>query len=122
MLANGHEDLARHVSALLCSWRLILNVNSCCSLLNEELGQLHDGRETTVTRVGIGDNGSQVVDLGKLGALRLGRTQTLLALLAVVEELRHEEMADLVGDGGLITKSHVSTSNYTIRGVHKRHT
>jgi hypothetical protein len=33
--------------------------------------------------------------------LRLRDAETLLALLAVMEELGHEEMADLVGNSGL---------------------
>ncbi|KAJ6443327.1 protein kinase SNF1 [Purpureocillium lavendulum] len=99
VLADGHEDLAGHVTALLGAGGLVLDVDAGGTLLDEELGELHDGREAAVARVGVGDDGPQVVDVGEGAALRLGRREALLALLAVVEELRHEEVADLVGDG-----------------------
>lgn len=102
VLGDGDENLAGHVAALLGARGLILDVNTGSTLLNEELGELHDGGKTTVTGIGIGDDGTEVVDVGELGALRLGNGETLLTLLAVVEKLGHEEMADLVGDGSLV--------------------
>lgn len=101
VLADGDEDLAGHVAALLGAGGLVLDVDAGGALLDEELGELHDGGEAAVARVGVGDDGPQVVNVGDGAALGLGRREALLALLAVVEELRHEEVADLVGDSGL---------------------
>ena len=101
VLLDGNEDLAGHVAALLGTRGLVLNVNTGSTLLNEELGELHDGGKTTVTGIGIGNDRAEVVVVGELLALLLGDGETLLTLLAVVEELSHEEMANLVGDGGL---------------------
>ena len=101
MLADGDEDLAGHVAALLGAGGLVLDVDAGGALLDEELGELHDGGEPAVARVGVGDDGPQVVDVGEGAALGPRRAEALLALLAVVEELRHEQVADFVGDGGL---------------------
>ena len=101
MLADGHQYFAGHMAALLGARSLVLNVNPSGTLLDEELGQLHNGRQTAVTSIGIGDDGSEVVDVGELGALGLRCRQTLLTLLSVVEELCHEQMRYLVWDSGL---------------------
>lgn len=101
VLADGDEDLAGHVAALFRAGGLVFNVNTGGALFDKELGQLHHGSQAAVTGVGVGDNGAEVVNVGKVGALGLGHAQALLALLAVVEELGHEQVADLVGDGGL---------------------
>jgi len=102
VLADGHEHLARHVPALLGARGLVLDVDARRALLDEELGQLHDGRQAAVARVGVGDDGPQVVDVeGALGARGLGHAQALLALFPVVEELGHEQVLDLVGHSGV---------------------
>jgi hypothetical protein len=115
VLRDGHQHLAGHVAALLGAGRLVLDVDAGGALLDEELGQLHDGSQAAVASVGIGDDGAQVVDVGELRALGLGRRQTLLALLAVVEELGHEQVADLVGDGGLVLLDATACSNVALR-------
>ena len=96
VLADGHQHLARHVAALLGAGRLVLDVDAGGALLDEQLGQLHDGREPAVARVGVGDDGPKEVGAGHLAALLLGRREALLALLAVVEELGHEQVLHLV--------------------------
>ncbi|KUI62650.1 hypothetical protein VP1G_11414 [Cytospora mali] len=101
VLTDGHEHLAGHVSALLGPGRLVLDVDAGSTLLDEQLGQLHDGRQATVASVTIGDDGAEVVDVGQARPLGLRCRQTLVPLLPVVEELRHEEVGYLVGDGGL---------------------
>lgn len=102
VLADRYQNLSGHVAALLGAWCLILDVNTGRTLLDEQLSKLHDGRQTTVAGVRIGDNGTEVVDIGELRTLRLGCRQALVALFPVMEELRHEEVGNLVWDGGLI--------------------
>lgn len=68
VLLDGDKDFAGHVSAFLRAWSLILNVNTCCSLLHEQLGQLHDGCETTMTSVRICNDRSEVVNVLQLAA------------------------------------------------------
>jgi hypothetical protein len=99
VLADRNQDFASHVAALLGTRSLILNVNASSTLLDEELGELHNSSKTTVASICISNERSQEVDVG---CLRLvWRAEALFALLAVVEELSHEEVADLVGDGGV---------------------
>jgi hypothetical protein len=88
---GGQEgELTRH---------LVLNVDSSSTLLNEELGELHDGGESSVSGVGIGDVGAEVVDVGGGSTLGGGEVGASLTLLSVVEELGHEEVLDLEGNG-----------------------
>jgi hypothetical protein len=48
------------------------------------------------------DDRAQVVNVCELGPIGFGfRGYTFFALLAVVEELGHEEVGDFVWDGGL---------------------
>lgn len=101
VLADGNEDLAGHVATLLCAGGLIFDVNTGSTTLNEELGQLHDGGQTTVTSVGIGDNGAQVVNVGDGSTLGCGGSNTLLTLFPVVEELCQEQLVNLAGHGVL---------------------
>lgn len=109
VLTNGHKDLSSHVTALLGARGLVLDVNTGGTLLNEELGKLHDSRQTTVTSVGISDDGPEVVDVGNLGALFFGGREAFLALLAIMEELGHEEMCDLVWHSGIGVVSKIRT-------------
>ena len=107
VLADRHEDLSGHVTTLLGTRSLILNVNTGSTTLNKQLGQLHDGSQTTVTSVSVRNDGAQVVNVRNVGALLLGGGDTLLALFPVMEELGHEQVVDLVGDSVL----HSSVSN-----------
>lgn len=101
MLADGNKDLASHVAALLGTSSLVLDMNASSTLFDEKLGELHGSSEATMAGIGFGDDGSQVVNVGELCALILSGTHALLALFAIVEELGHEEMTDLVGDSSL---------------------
>jgi hypothetical protein len=101
MFLNGNKDLSGHMTTLLCARGLVFNVDSCRTLLNEQLGKLHDRGETTMPSIRVGNNGAEIVNVEKVCALLLGDAETLLSLLSVVEELGHEEMGDLVGNGGL---------------------
>ena len=60
VLLDRDEHFASHVAALLGARSLVLDMDTSCTSLNEELGQLHSGSETTMTGVGIGDDGSEV--------------------------------------------------------------
>lgn len=102
MLADRYKYLSSHMSTLLRSRSLILNMNTGSSLLNKQFCQLHNGSQSSVSSISICDDGPEVVDVGELGAVdfRFGR-HTLFSLLAVVEELSHEEMADFIWDSGL---------------------
>lgn len=81
---------------------LIFDMDTGGTPLDEELCQLHDGRQTTMAGVGISNDGSQVVDIGNIVALFLGGCDALLTLFSIVEELGHEQLVDLVGNGILI--------------------
>ena len=96
VFADRNQDLASHVSTLLGARRLILNVNASSSLLDKELGKLHDSSETTVTGICIRNKRPQEIDVGSFRLVR--RAKALFTLLAVVEKLGHEQMADLVGN------------------------
>ena len=96
MFADRNQNLASHVSTLLGARRLILDMNTSSSLLDKELGELHDSSETTVTGICVCNKRPQEIDVGSFRLV--GRAKTLFTLLAVVEELGHEQMADLVGN------------------------
>lgn len=102
VLADGHQDLSGHVSTLLGTRSLVLNMNTSSTTLNEQLGQLHDSGQTTMTGVCISNDGTQVVNVGNLLALVLGCGDALLALFPVMEQLSHPEVVDLVGDSVLV--------------------
>ena len=111
VLLDRDKDLASHVAALLRARGLVLDVNAGGTALDEELGELHHGSQTTVTSIGVSNDRGEVVDVGKVGTRLLGVAQALLALLSVVEELGHEELVDLVGDGVLRKVSTALTLN-----------
>jgi hypothetical protein len=99
VLRDGDQDLASHMTTLLGTRCLVLDVNTSSTLLNEHLGELHDGCETTMASVGISDNGTEVVDNGSGSELRIGQSGPAFALFSVVEQLCHEQVLDLVGNG-----------------------
>lgn len=102
VLADGYKHFACHMSALLRSRCLILNVNTGGTLLNKQLCELHNGRKPTVSSVCIGDDRTEVVDIRSVRAIRFWCGESLFSLLPVVEQLGHEKVLHLVGDGGLI--------------------
>jgi hypothetical protein len=102
VLADRHQDLSSHVTTLLRSRRLILNVYTSSTFLNEQLGKLHDGCKTAMSRIRIGYDWSQEVGVGNIRAVCFWRGEALFALLSIVEELRHEKVADLIRYGGLL--------------------
>lgn len=98
VLRDGDQDLAGHVTALLGTGHLILQMDTGSTTLDKHLGELHVGSDTTVAGISISNDGAQKVDVGHLGTLLLGGGQAGLALLAIVEELGKEQVLDLVGD------------------------
>mmetsp|Transcript_39874 Transcript_39874/g.120412 ORF Transcript_39874/g.120412 Transcript_39874/m.120412 type:complete len:578 (-) Transcript_39874:13-1746(-) len=96
VLPRGHQDLAAHVPALLRARLLVLDVDARRAVLDEHLRQLHRRRQAAVARVGIGDDRVQIIHARRLGALVGGHAAALLVLLAVVEQLRPEELVHLV--------------------------
>ena len=116
VLLDGDKHLTGHVTTLFGTGSLVLNVDTGGTLFDKELGELHDGSETAVTSVGVGNNGTEVVDDGRLGALLGREVGSLLALLAVVEELCHEEVLNLEGDGVVRVVSQIGTGLVGGRG------
>mmetsp|Transcript_26255 Transcript_26255/g.54075 ORF Transcript_26255/g.54075 Transcript_26255/m.54075 type:complete len:424 (-) Transcript_26255:436-1707(-) len=96
VLPRRYQDLAAHVPTLLRAWLLIFDVNSACAELDKHLCELHRRSEAAVAGVRISNNGVEVVHRGGLGALLWSHATTLLILLAVMEELRFEELIYLV--------------------------
>lgn len=115
MLADGYQHLTRHVSTLLRAWGLVFDVDARSSLLDEQLGQLHDGSETAMASVCIGNDGSEIVNILQAATLRLGCRQALLTLFAVMKQLCHEEVGYFVGYSGLPTRGEYKESNF-LRG------
>lgn len=116
MFTNRHQDLSSHMATLLCTRRLILNMNTSRTTFNKELGQLHDSSETAMSRIGIGDDGSEVVVVLDGAAFFAGGGYALFALFSVVEELGHEQLVDFVGDG-VLTRNISNEQTLGGRGV-----
>jgi hypothetical protein len=77
-------------------------MDTSSSLLNKQLCELHDGGQTSMPCIRIGDDWSQVIDVLQFLAVGFRCSDALLSLLAIVEHLRHEQMANLVGYGCLL--------------------
>ena len=98
VFAYRYQYFACHMSTLFCSRCLIFNVDASCSLLNEQLCQLHNRRQTTMTRVRICDDRPQEIGVRNLAPICFGRADALFALLPVMEELGREEVMYFVRD------------------------
>jgi hypothetical protein len=101
VFTDGNEHFAGHVSALLRPGCLVFDVYSSSALLDEQLCELHDGCEATMSRVRICNDRAQIVCLRQLRAVCFGCCEAFFALFPVVEELCHEEMLHLVWYSGL---------------------
>lgn len=73
------------MTTLLRSRRLIFDVNSRRAALDEELRQLHDGCETAVASVCVGDDGPQKVCLCNAAATCFWCRDPLFSLLSIVK-------------------------------------
>ena len=106
VLTDGDEDLSSHVSALLGSGLLILQMDTSGTSKDLHLDQLHDGGHTTETGVTVSNDGAEEINLGGVEPLLLGHESASLTLLAVMEKLGLEELLDLTGDGvgGVVSK------------------
>ena len=85
VFADGDQHFASHVSALLGTRSLIFNVYASSSFLDEHLGEFHDRRETSVTRVCICNDGSEEVCVCNIGALGFRSRNTFFLLFTVME-------------------------------------
>lgn len=99
VFADRHKHLSGHVAALLGTRSLVFNVNTSSTTLNKQLGQLHHGRQATMSGIGIRNDGAEVVNICHLATLLLGSGDAFLALFPVMEQLSQEQLVDLVGDG-----------------------
>jgi hypothetical protein len=102
MFTDWNQHFPSHVPALLSPRRLVLDMYSRCSLLDEQLRELHHCGQSPMSGVCVCDDGAEIIDVCELGAVSFRFCgNAFFALLAVVEELGHEEVGDFVGDGGL---------------------
>merc|ERR1719450_1355450 len=96
MLRGGNQDLATHVAALLGAGLLVLDMDTSCAILDEHLSELHGCCQSSMARVGICDNGVEIVN-GRGGCALVGRhAATCLKLLTVMETLSPEELVNFV--------------------------
>lgn len=85
VLANRYEHLSGHVSALLRSRSLILNMYARSAFLDKHLGELHDGGETTMSSICVGNDRTKKVSVGGRGTLIFGQRKAFFALFTVME-------------------------------------
>ena len=105
MLADWHQHFTRHVSALLGPRRLIFNMNAGGTVLDEQLGQLHDGCKTTMTCVSIRNDRSEEISICNAATVGFGSGDSLFSLFAVVKELSQPQLMDLVWNSVLLKLS-----------------
>mmetsp|Transcript_39897 Transcript_39897/g.93960 ORF Transcript_39897/g.93960 Transcript_39897/m.93960 type:complete len:217 (-) Transcript_39897:323-973(-) len=105
VLCSRYQHLATHVTTLLRSWLLVFDVDAGSTVLDEHLGELHGSCEATVTGIRISDDGVEVVHRRVLCQLLRRHVLPVCELLAVMEELRSEQLVHLVGHGvvGIVT-------------------
>ena len=113
MLADRDKHLAGHVAALFGTGGLVFNMNSSGAALNKELGELHDSSQTSVTGIGISNDGAEVVVVLDLVALLSRGGDALFPLFPVVEQLGEEELVDFVGDSVLYKINTTSTATFS---------
>ena len=70
-------------------------MNPCGAAFDKHFGEFHDGGETAVAGVGVGDDGTEEVYERGFGAVSGGHVHSCGTLFSVVEELRHEQVFDL---------------------------
>mmetsp|Transcript_28300 Transcript_28300/g.81856 ORF Transcript_28300/g.81856 Transcript_28300/m.81856 type:complete len:259 (-) Transcript_28300:741-1517(-) len=63
MFLRRYQNFAAHMATLLSSGLLVFEVNAGSTCLDEELGELHDGRESTMTSIAIGNYRGEVIHL-----------------------------------------------------------
>lgn len=98
VLASRDEDLAGKMAALLATMELVFKVHGSSAILGKQLGQLEDGRQTAVAGITIGNDGTEVVGVRRLGALFGRHLAARIPLLAVVHRLGLGHTLHLVGD------------------------
>lgn len=101
MLADRYKHFARHVTALLSTRRLVFDMYTGRSILDEQFGKLHDRREAAVACVSVGYHWPKKVRVRYASSLVFRDRQTFFALFTIVEELGEEKLVDLIGNGVL---------------------
>ena len=87
------------MTTLLDARLLVLDVDAAGTGIDEELHELHHGGYPAKAGVGVGDAGDQEVDLLGLVSLLAGQVGALIVLLAIVEELRGDQLLHLIRHG-----------------------
>lgn len=90
------------MAAFLSSWSLVLDVYSSCSLLDEQLCQLHNRGKSPMTSVSVRNDRSQEVRVCNTITIPFRRRDSLLTLFTVVEKLSQEKLLDFIGNSILI--------------------
>jgi len=91
------QNLATHVSTLFRSGLLIFQMHTGGSRFGHELGQLHDGRQASVSGITIRHNGLEVIPLDARILMGQKRLTAFLILPTIVVELGADQLIDLVG-------------------------
>lgn len=87
------------MTAFLRSRLLVFEVDTGSTRLNEKFRQFHDGTQSTMSRITVGDDRRQVVHHGT-GVLPFQQICTaFLMLSSIMMQLGTNELIDLVGDG-----------------------
>ena len=97
MPKNEKKHAHSHVTALLRPGLLVLEVHPGGAGLHEELDELHDRAQASVSGVAVGDDGGQIVDLRSWILPGEDGGCALFVLTAVVMELRPYELIACVG-------------------------
>lgn len=83
------------MSTLFRPGLLIFQMHTGRTGFDKELGQLYDGRESPVTSITVGDNGTEIID-GRTWVLAFHQGLTTFHVLtAIVKELGSHELIDL---------------------------
>lgn len=73
VLANRHKNLPGHMTALLGPRRLVFNMDTSCTLLDEQLSELHGSCQASMTSISISDNRPEKIRIGSILSLRKGQ-------------------------------------------------
>mmetsp|Transcript_21902 Transcript_21902/g.60986 ORF Transcript_21902/g.60986 Transcript_21902/m.60986 type:complete len:225 (-) Transcript_21902:421-1095(-) len=100
------EHFASHMAALFGARLLIFEMHTRGAGLYEHLREFHDGAQSTMASVAVGNNWSQILDLGSGALIAKQLATALLVLTSIMEELGADQLIHLVWDrvGWIIRK------------------